>query len=83
MNLFFQHNNSSCSKGLDCKEQEYLVALLKMKCFIDICKRNQEKGLKPVLTKREQLVKSKKCSSIKRSWLQDRHTGMGFFCLFS
>lgn len=72
MNLFFQHNNSSCSKGLDYKEQNYLVSLLKMKCFIDIWKCHQERVLKPMLTKREQLVESKKPSSIKWSRLQTK-----------
>lgn len=70
MNFFFQHNNSSCSKCLDCKEQNYLVAVLKMKCFIDIRKSHQEGVLKPVLTKRGQVVECKKPSSIKWSWLK-------------
>lgn len=69
MNLFFQHNNSSCSKGLDCKEQNYLVPLLKM--FHRHMEVSSGEGFE-VLTKREQLVECKKPSSIKWSWLQTK-----------
>lgn len=70
--MLFQQKNYSCSKGLDCEEQNYSLALMKMKCSMDIRKCHQERVSKLVLTKRERLVECKKPSSVKQSWLQTK-----------